>query len=71
MEVFTRAEILSCIYRIYEKHGFGFGLNHVVDVLAGAETEGIRQRATMSCHLWNRPGCERAAWLAIGRGFCV
>src|SRR6266566_381047 len=37
-------KFLSCIYRIYEKHGFGFGLNHVVDVLAGAETEGIRQR---------------------------
>src|SRR5881394_3127432 len=37
-------KFLSCIYRIYERHGFGFGLNHVVDVLAGAETEGIRQR---------------------------
>src|SRR5207302_2689191 len=23
-------KFLSCIYRIYEKHGFGFGLNHVV-----------------------------------------
>src|ERR1700726_2370367 len=37
-------KFLSCIYRIYEKQGFGFGLNHVVDVLSGAETEAIRRR---------------------------
>src|SRR6266853_1253533 len=37
-------KFLSCIYRIYQKHGFGFGLKHVVDVLAGAETEAIKQR---------------------------
>src|SRR5437762_4186976 len=37
-------KFLSCVYRIHEKHGFGFGLNHVVDVLCGAETEAIKQR---------------------------
>src|SRR2546430_2338904 len=37
-------KFLSCVYRMYERHGFGFGLNHVVDVLAGAETEAIKQR---------------------------
>jgi len=32
--------------RIYAKNGFGFGLNHVVEVLTGGETEAIRQRGT-------------------------
>ena len=61
-------KFLSCIYRIYEKHGFGFGLNHVVDVLAGAETEGIRQRghAELSTYGIGRD-VKRTAWLAIGR----
>src|SRR6266436_2152004 len=60
-------KFLSCIYRIYEKHGFGFGLNHVVDVLAGAETEGIRQRGhdELSTYGIGRD-VKRAAWLAIG-----
>src|SRR5438067_5860749 len=61
-------KFLSCIYRIYEKHGFGFGLNHVVDVLAGAETEGIRQRGhdELSTYGIGRD-VKRTAWLAIGR----
>jgi ATP-dependent DNA helicase RecQ len=61
-------KFLSCVYRIYEKHGFGFGLNHVVDVLAGAETEAIRQRGhdTLSTYGIGRD-VKRTAWLAIGR----
>src|SRR3989442_9178031 len=61
-------KFLSCIYRIYEKHGFGFGLNHVVDVLAGAETEGIRQRGhdELSTYGIGRD-VKRTAWLAIRR----
>src|SRR5256714_5275828 len=61
-------KFLSCIYRIYEKHGFCFGLNHVVDVLAGAETEGIRQRGhdELSTYGIGRD-VKRTAWLAIGR----
>src|SRR5437588_3131232 len=61
-------KFLSCIYRIYEQHGFGFGLNHVVDVLAGAETEGIRQRGhdELSTYGIGRD-VKRTAWLAIGR----
>src|SRR5436190_3875951 len=61
-------KFLSCIYRIYERHGFGFGLNHVVDVLAGAETEGIRQRDhnELSTYGIGRD-VKRTAWLAIGR----
>src|SRR5205807_3253995 len=61
-------KFLSCIYRIYEKHGFGFGLNHVVDVLAGAETEAIRQRGHDELSTYGIGGdVTRTAWLAIGR----
>ncbi len=61
-------KFLSCIYRIHEKQGFGFGLNHVVDVLAGADTEAIRQRGhdELSTYGIGRD-VKRTAWLAIGR----
>src|SRR5438270_2254960 len=32
-------KFLSCVYRVHEKHGFGFGLNHIVDVVGGDDTE--------------------------------
>src|SRR2546421_1072277 len=61
-------KFLSCVYRIYEKHGFGFGLNHVVDVLAGAETEAIKQRGHDELSTCGIGGdVKRTAWLAIGR----
>ena len=43
-------------------------MNHVVDVLAGAETEGIRQRGhdELSTYGIGRD-VKRTAWLAIGR----
>ena len=61
-------KFLSCVYRIREKNGFGVGLNHVVEVLTGADTEKIRK--------WNHAqlstfgiGKEhsRPEWAAIGR----
>ena len=36
-------KFLACLYRIRERSGFGFGLNHVVEVLTGANTEAIRK----------------------------
>ncbi len=61
-------KFLSCVYRIHEKHGFGFGLNHVVDVLAGAETEAIRQRSHHELSTYGiGKDVKRTAWLAIGR----
>ena len=36
-------KFLACLYRIRERSGFGFGLNHVVGVLTGADTEAIRK----------------------------
>ena len=36
-------KILSCIYRIYQHSGFSVGVNHVVEILTGANTEKIRK----------------------------
>ena len=61
-------KFLSCVYRIRENTRFGVGLNHVVEVLTGADTEKIRK--------WNHEqlstygiGSEhsRPEWAAIGR----
>jgi len=61
-------KFLSCVYRIHARHGFGFGLNHVVDILRGADTETIRQRRhnDLSTYGIGR-GLKRDAWQAIGR----
>ena len=34
-------KFLSCVYRIHQKDGFGFGANHVIQVLAGAKSDAI------------------------------
>src|SRR5437667_610495 len=61
-------KFLSCVYRIHARHGFGFGLGHVVDVLRGADTEAIRQRGhdELSTYGIGRD-LKREAWQAIGR----
>src|SRR6266513_1992161 len=61
-------KFLSCVYRIHARHGFGFGLNHVVDILRGADTEMIRQRRhnELSTYGIGRD-LKRDAWQAIGR----
>ncbi len=61
-------KFLSCVYRIHARHGFGFGLNHVVDILRGADTETIRQRRhnELSTYGIGRE-LKRDAWQAIGR----
>jgi ATP-dependent DNA helicase RecQ len=61
-------KFLSCVHRILAKSGFGFGLNHVVDVLRGADTEAIRQRDhnDLSTYGIGRD-LKREAWQAIGR----
>ena len=61
-------KFLSCVYRIREKSGFGVGIQHVVEVLCGAETEKIRKwnHQTLSTY---KIGTEhtRTQWSAIGR----
>jgi len=61
-------KFLSCVHRIRTKSGFGFGLNHVVDVLRGADTETIRQRGhnELSTYGIGRE-VKRNVWQAIGR----
>jgi len=61
-------KFLSCVHRIHAKNGFGFGLNHIVDVLRGADTESIRQRShnELSTYGIGR-ALKRDAWQAIGR----
>jgi ATP-dependent DNA helicase RecQ len=61
-------KFLSCVYRIHARHGFGFGLNHVVDILRGADTKTIRQRRHNELSTYGI-GCDlkRDAWQAIGR----
>jgi len=61
-------KLLSCVYRIHARHGFGFGLGHVVDVLRGADTEMIRQRGHNELSTYGIGGeLKRGEWQAIGR----
>ena len=61
-------KLLSCVWRIAQKDGFGVGLQHVADVLAGADTEKIRRWSHDTLSTYgigkDRP---RAAWLSLGR----
>jgi ATP-dependent DNA helicase RecQ len=61
-------KLLSCVYRIREKSGFGAGMNHVVEVLTGADTEKIRKFGHQHLSTYNI-GAEwtRAEWGTIGR----
>jgi ATP-dependent DNA helicase RecQ len=61
-------KFLSCVYRIAQKSGFGVGLNHVVEVLTGADTDKIRRWRHESLSTYGI-GQEhsRTEWLAIGR----
>jgi ATP-dependent DNA helicase RecQ len=61
-------KFLSCVFRIREKNGFGVGLNHVVEVLTGADTEKIRKwgDAQLSTYGIGKEH-SRPEWAAIGR----
>ena len=61
-------KFLSCVHRIHAKSGFGFGVNHIVDVLRGADTEAIRQRSHNELSTYGIGNeLKREAWQAIGR----
>lgn len=61
-------KFLSCIYRIREHGGFAVGLNHVVEVLTGADTDKIRSWGNNQLSTYGI-GKEhgRPEWGAIGR----
>jgi ATP-dependent DNA helicase RecQ len=61
-------KFLSCVYRIREKSGFSVGIQHVVEVLCGAETEKIRKWNHHTLSTYDIGGeHSRAEWAAIGR----
>ena len=61
-------KLLSCVYRIREKSGFGVGLNHVVEVLTGAESEKVLRwgHQELSTYGIGRDQ-SRPEWQAVGR----
>ena len=61
-------KLLSCIFRIRQKSGFSTGLNHVVEVLAGANTEKIRKwyHDQLSTYGIGKD-TPREEWAALGR----
>ena len=61
-------KFLSCVYRIWQKSGFGFGLNHIVEVLTGSDSDQIRRRQHNELSTYGI-GKEhsRPHWQAIGR----
>jgi ATP-dependent DNA helicase RecQ len=61
-------KFLSCVYRIREKSGFGVGVQHVVEVLCGADTDRIRKWQHQRLSTYGI-GTEhtRAEWSQIGR----
>ena len=61
-------KFLSCVHRVRAKSGFSFGLNHIVEVLTGADTAAVRQRGhdTVSTYGIGKD-LKREAWQAIGR----
>jgi ATP-dependent DNA helicase RecQ len=61
-------KFLSCVYRIREKSGFGVGVQHIVEILCGAETEKIRKWDHHTLSTYNIGGeHSRLEWAAIGR----
>lgn len=61
-------KLLSCVFRIRESSGFGAGLNHVVDILTGADTDKIRRWNHAKLSTYGIGGeHSRFDWQSIGR----
>lgn len=61
-------KFLSCVYRCRQASRFGVGLNHVVEVLVGANTEKIRSWGHERLSTYGIGGDRpRHHWLAVGR----
>jgi ATP-dependent DNA helicase RecQ len=61
-------KLLSCVYRVRERSGFNFGLNHVIEVLTGGQTDAVRKwgHEQISAYGIGRE-MKRGEWQAIGR----
>ena len=61
-------KLLSCVFRIRQKSGFHVGLNHVVAVLTGADTEKVRQWSHQELSTYGiGRDMARNEWGAVGR----
>jgi len=61
-------KFLSCVFRIRERSGFAVGLNHIVEILMGANTEKIRRlgHETLSTYGIGRD-MGKPEWTELGR----
>ncbi len=61
-------QFLSCVFRVREKSGFAVGLNHLIEILTGRDSEKIRK---WDHHKLSTYGIgkeqTRSEWAAIGR----
>ncbi|MFL6526626.1 MAG: RecQ family ATP-dependent DNA helicase, partial [Chthoniobacterales bacterium] len=61
-------KFLSCVYRVRQKSGFSFGMNHVIEVLTGGDTDQIRSRGHDQLSTYGiGKELKRQEWQAIGR----
>jgi ATP-dependent DNA helicase RecQ len=61
-------KFLSCVYRIRQAGRFGVGMNHIIEVLTGADTEKVRRWNHQSLTTYGiGRDLARPQWAAIGR----
>ncbi len=61
-------KFLSCVHRVQQKSGFAFGMNHIIEVLTGADTEAVRTRRHNELSTYGiGHDVSRTAWQSIGR----
>ena len=61
-------KLLSCVYRIRQASGFSVGMNHLTEVLTGAETEKIRRWSHDRLSTYGiGKELTRPQWSAVGR----
>jgi ATP-dependent DNA helicase RecQ len=61
-------KLLSCVYRVRQQSGFDFGMNQIVEVLTGADTENVRKWQHEKVSTYGIGGEHtRPEWKAIGR----
>jgi ATP-dependent DNA helicase RecQ len=61
-------KFLSCVHRVQAKQGFGFGLNHIVEVLIGGTHDAIKKRGHDQLSTFGiGADLKREQWQRIGR----
>ncbi len=61
-------KFLSCVYRIRQNSRFGVGLNHIIEVLTGADTEKIQRWGHDRLTTYGiGKELSRPAWASVGR----